>query len=144
METLAEISTAVRRIFFLKKHILRLSHLTAMVPPSSGLTDRKSHGKSTQPLTSIPKSPFNYAFLPPQSPHRSDHQQGGGPINKSLMKHITESGHLLRDLNPTKYYQQRSTIIRTSRTFGTMHRTTKSLSVNVLENALCDARDGSV
>ena len=87
---------------------------------------------------------FNHVFLPPQLPHRDDRQQGGGRGDESLVEQITESCQLFRDLHPPQYYQQWSTVLRTLRTFGTMHRNTKSLSVNALRSAFCDARDGSI
>lgn len=87
---------------------------------------------------------FNHVFLPPQLPHRDDNQQGDGRGDTALVEHVTESCQLFRDLHPTQYYQQWSTLLRTLRTFGTMHRNTKSLSVNALRSAFCDARDGSI
>lgn len=87
---------------------------------------------------------FNHIFLPPQLPHGDDHQQGGGRGDESLVEQITESCQLFRDLHPTQYYQQWSTVLRSLRTFGTMHRNTKSLSVNALRSAFCDARDGFI
>lgn len=87
---------------------------------------------------------FNHVFLPPQLPYRDDNQQGGGRGDESLVEQVTESCRLFRDLSPTQYYQQWSTTLRSLRTFGTMHRNTKSLSVNTLKSAFSDARDRSI
>ena len=87
---------------------------------------------------------FNHVFLPPQLPHHDDRQEGGGRGDESLVEQITKSCQRFRDLHPTQYYQQWSTVLRSLRTFGTMHRNTNSLSVNALRSAFCDARDGSI
>ena len=87
---------------------------------------------------------FNHVFLPPKLPHRDDNQKGGGRGDESLVEQLTEYCRLFRDLNPAQHYQQWSTILRTLRTFGTMHRNTKSLSVNALKSAFSDARGGSI
>ena len=84
---------------------------------------------------------FNHVFLPPQLPHRDDQ---GGAGDRALVEHITESCQLFRDLNHTEYYQQWSTVLRTLRTFATMHRNTQSLSMNALKSAFRDARDGAI
>ena len=85
---------------------------------------------------------FNHVFLPSQLPPRDDKQDGAG--DRALVEHLIESCHLFRDLNDTEHYTQWSTILRTLRTFSTVHRNHKSLSKNALKSAFCDARDGAI
>lgn len=85
---------------------------------------------------------FNHIFLPPQLPHRDDHQNGAG--DRALIEHLTEYCHLFRDLNHSEHYTQWSTILRTLRTFATLHRNNKSLSKNALTSAFRDVKDGAI
>lgn len=85
---------------------------------------------------------FNHVFLPPQLPHCDDHQNGAG--DKALVEHMIDSCHRFRDLNHTEEYAQWSTILRTLRTFATLHRNNKSLSKNAMKSGFRDGRDGAI
>ena len=85
---------------------------------------------------------FNHVFLPPQLPHRDDQQNGVG--DRALVEYLTEFCLRFRDLNNTEHYTQWSTILRTLRTFATLHRSNKSLSKNALSRAFHDVRDGAI
>ena len=85
---------------------------------------------------------FNHIFLPAQLPHRDDHQSGAG--DRALMEHLIDFCHHFRDLNHIEHYTQWSTILRTLRTFATLHRNNKSLSKNALTSTFNDAKDGAI
>ncbi len=80
---------------------------------------------------------FNNVFLPPQLPYRDDQQDGEG--DRALVEHLIDSCYRFRGLN--EHYMQWSTILRTLRTFTTLH---KSLSKNALKSAFRDARGGAI
>ena len=83
---------------------------------------------------------FNHVFLPPQLPHRDDHQDGPG--DKALVEKLIESCKHCRDLGD--HYTQWSTILRTVRTFAILHRSNKSFSQNALKDAFYDVKDGAI
>lgn len=85
---------------------------------------------------------FNHVFLPAQLPHSDDHQGGTG--DRALVDHLIEFCQLFRDLNHIEHYSQWSTVLRTLRTFATLHRNNKSLSKNALKSAFRDASDGAI
>ena len=85
---------------------------------------------------------FNHLFLPPQLPYRDDSQNGTG--DRALVEHLIEACRLFRDLNHTDYYEPWSTVLRTLRTFASLHRKNNSLSKNALQSAFDDARDGAI
>ena len=85
---------------------------------------------------------FNHVFLPPQLPHCDDHQNGAG--DGALGEHLIDFCRLFRDLNDTEHYTQWSTVLRTLRTFVTLHRSNKSLSKDALKGTLRDVRDGAI
>ena len=57
------------------------------------------------------------------------------------MKRLIELCQTFRDIAHTDHYTHWSSILRTLRTFATLHRKNKSLSKNVLKSAFNDARD---
>ena len=85
---------------------------------------------------------FNHVFLPPQLPHRDDHQDGAG--DKALVEKLIESCKHFRDLGHSDYYTQWSIILRTVRTFAILHRSNKSFSKNALKDAFHDVKDGAI
>ena len=85
---------------------------------------------------------FNHVFLPPQLPHRDDHQDGAG--DRALVEKLIESCHKFRDLGHSDHYTQSSIILRTLRTFAILHRSNKSLSKNALRDAFYDVKDGAI
>lgn len=85
---------------------------------------------------------FNHVLLPPQLPHRDDHQNGAG--DRVLVEYLTNYCHLFRDLIHPEQYTQWSTILSTLRTFAILHRNNKSLSRNALKSAFRDAKDGAI
>ena len=90
---------------------------------------------------------FNHVFLPPQLPHRDDHQDGAGDralVEKLIesCKHFRDLGH--RDLGHSDHYAQWSIILRTLRTFAILHRSNKSFSKNALRDTFHDVKDGSI
>lgn len=88
-----------------------------------------------------PEVLFNHVFLPPQLPHREDKQPA---LDRDLVDNLTENCRLFRDLNYTEHYAQWSTILRSLRTFGMLHRNLRSLSKNALKSAFGDAKDGAI
>ena len=89
---------------------------------------------------------FNHVFLPPQLPHRDDHQDGAG--DKFLVEKLIEScknfRDLGRDLGHSDHYTQWSIILRTLRTFAVLHSSNKSFSKNALKDAFHDVKDGAI
>ena len=85
---------------------------------------------------------FNHVFLPPQLPHRDDHQDGTG--DRALVEQLIESCQNFRDLGHSDHYPEWSIILRTLRTFAILHRSNKSLSKNALKDAFHDAKDGAI
>ena len=84
---------------------------------------------------------FNHVFLPPQLPHRDDHQDGAG--DRALVEKLIESCKHFRDLD-SDHYTQWSIILRTVRTFAVLHRSNKSFSQNALKDAFHDVKDGAI
>ena len=85
---------------------------------------------------------FNHVFLPPQLPQREDSRTSSGEV--ALLDRLVESCRLFREQDSTEHYMHWSTILRTLRTFATLHRNNKSLSKNALKSALDEARDGAI
>ena len=85
---------------------------------------------------------FNHVFLPPQLPQREDSRNTAGEV--ALIDRLIETCRLFRDQDSTEHYIHWSTILRTLRTFATLHRNNKSLSKNALKSAFDEARDGAI
>ena len=85
---------------------------------------------------------FNHVFLPPQLPQREDSSNTAGEV--ALVDRLVEACRLFRDQDSTEHYMHWSTILRTLRSFATLHRNNKSLSQNALKGAFNEARDGAI
>ena len=81
-------------------------------------------------------------FLPPQLPHRDDHQDGAG--DRALVEKLIESCKHFRYLGHSDHYTQWSIILRTVRTFAALHRSNKSFPQNALIDAFHDVKDGAI
>lgn len=85
---------------------------------------------------------FNHIFLPSRLPHAND--QGTGSGDRALADLVSQSASDFRELNGTQHYQEWSSLIRTLRTFSTLHRHNGSLAKDAIRGAIRDIRDGGI
>ncbi|KAL6717793.1 hypothetical protein ACLMJK_003878 [Lecanora helva] len=85
---------------------------------------------------------FHHVFLPPRLPKEDD--TGNGLGDRALTKLLIRSAALFRDENDSDTYQPWSTILRTLRSFASLHEHSNSLSQDTLKRAFHDLKDGGV
>lgn len=85
---------------------------------------------------------YHHVFLPPCVPQYDDQKIGAG--DRALIDRLGQLAPLFRDLPDIDFYTQWSTICRSLRTFGTLHRNNKSISQTALRRTFQDVEDGDI
>ena len=85
---------------------------------------------------------YHHVFLPPCVPQYDDQKIGAG--DRALIDRLGQLAPLFRDLPDIDFYTQWSTVCRSLRTFGTLHRNNKSISQTALRRTFQDVEDGDI